>query len=398
MSSEKIYSKPGLFGKAILYNDKGQVIGSGTPMPSGTTVYTDTGGNYMGKSFSGPGGSSNLAGADGSVAKGRGGYPGGVTKYVRNDVKPESAGSERAGIGTAKPAGLLSFLRKTPQAKPAPEADFIKAENYDLSKTPQGWFISKYTGADVQRLSIPGVISGKPIAGINENAFFGRESLEDVSVPDGVEVIRFAAFAFCRNLKRIHLPDTLKELGSRASGEKTGAFGVFREARALCEINLPDSLTCIGPGAFLGCSGLQTLNLPDGITKIGDAAFKNCLSLTSVHLPKSITEIPDSAFVGCIRLKQVYIPKGVVRIGSSAFMACKELERIYIPDTVTVFGRSDERDGVPHLDYTIFDQCRRLRIRCRPGSAAHRLLRQTRIRCSFLVAWPETEPVYHERN
>ena len=41
MSSKKVYSKPGLFGKTILYNDKGQVIGSGTPISSKTTVYTD---------------------------------------------------------------------------------------------------------------------------------------------------------------------------------------------------------------------------------------------------------------------------------------------------------------------------------------------------------------------
>lgn len=250
MSNKKVYSKPGLFGKTILYNDKGQVIGSGTPMSSGTTVYTDTSGNYMGKSYSGSGSSSNLVSSDGSVAKGRGGYPGGVTKYVGKDEKPESTGSGSTETESAKPAGLFSFWRKTPQAKPVPEADFIKAENYDLSKTPQGWFISKYTGADVQQLSIPAVIAGKPIVGIHENAFYGRESLEDVLVPEGIEVIRFAAFAFCRNLKRVHLPDTLKELGSRASGEKTGTFGVFREARALCEINLPDSLTCIGPSAF----------------------------------------------------------------------------------------------------------------------------------------------------
>ena len=393
MSNKKVYSKPGLFGKTILYNDKGQVIGSGTPISSKTTVYTDTSGNYMGKSYSGSGSSSNLVGADGSVAKGRGGYPGGVTKYVGKDEKPVSTGSGSTETESAKPAGLFSFWRKTPQAKPVPEPDSIKAENYNLSKTPQGWFINKYTGADVQQLSIPAVIAGKPIVGINENAFYGRDALEDVLVPEGIEVIRFAAFAFCQNLKRVHLPDTLKELGSRASGEKTGTFGVFREDRALCEINLPDSLTCIGPSAFFNCTSLQMLHLPDSITEIGDMAFKNCLSLRSVHLPEAIREIPRNAFTGCLCLKQIYIPKGVERIESSAFMACKALERVYIPDTVTSFGMSTQRNGVPHLDYTIFDQCRRVRVYCRPASAAHLLLRRTRIKHSLLVSWPETEPL-----
>ena len=393
MSDKKVYSKPALFGKTILYNDKGQVIGSGTPISSKTTVYTDTSGNYMGKSYSGSGSSSNLVGADGSVAKGRGGYPGGITKYVGKDEKPASTGSGSTETETGKSGGLFSFWRKKAQAKPAPEPDFIKAEDYDLSKTPQGWFINKYTGADVQQLSIPAVIAGKPIVGINENAFYGRDALEEVLVPEGIEVIRFAAFAFCQNLKRIHLPDTLKELGSRASGEKTGTFGVFREDRALCEINLPDSLTCIGPSAFFNCTSLQMLHLPDSITEIGDMAFKNCLSLRSVHLPEAIREIPRNAFTGCLCLKQIYIPKGVERIESSAFMACKALERVYIPDTVTSFGMSTQRDGVPHLDYTIFDQCRRVHIYCRPASAAHLLLRRTRIKHSLLVSWPETEPL-----
>ena len=393
MSDKKVYSKPGLFGKTILYNDKGQVIGSGTPISSKTTVYTDTSGNYMGKSYSGSGSNSSLVGADGSVAKGRGGYPGGVTKYVGKDEKPVSTGSGSTETETGKSGGLFSFWRKKPQAKPVPEPDSIKAEDYDLGKTPQGWFINKYTGADVQQLSIPAVIAGKPIVGINENAFFGRDALEDVLVPEGIEVIRFAAFAFCRNLKCVHLPDTLKELGSRASGEKTGTFGVFREDRALCEINLPDSLTCIGPSAFFNCTSLQMLHLPDSITEIGDMAFKNCLSLRSVHLPEAIREIPRNAFTGCLCLKQIYIPKGVERIESSAFMACKALERVYIPDTVTSFGMSTQRDGVPHLDYTIFDQCRRVHIYCRPASAAHLLLRRTRINHSLLVSWPETEPL-----
>ena len=393
MSDKKVYSKHGLFGKTILYNGKGQVIGSGTPISSKTTVYTDTSGNYMGKSYSGSGSSANLVGLDGSVAKGRGGYPGGVTKFVGKDEKPVSTGSGSTETESAKPAGLFSFWRKTPQAKPVPEPDSIKAENYTLSKTPQGWFINKYTGADVQQLSIPAVIAGKPIVGINENAFYGRDALEDVLVPEGIEVIRFAAFAFCQNLKRVHLPDTLKELGSRASGEKTGTFGVFREDRALCEINLPDSLTCIGPSAFFNCTSLQMLHLPDSITEIGDMAFKNCLSLRSVHLPEAIREIPRNAFTGCLCLKQIYIPKGVERIESSAFMACKALERVYIPDTVTSFGMSTQRNGVPHLDYTIFDQCRRVRVYCRPASAAHLLLRRTRIKHSLLVSWPETEPL-----
>ena len=382
MASEKVYSKPGPFGKTILYNDRGEVIGSGSTNRSGTTIYTDTNGNFLGKSYSGSGDSTNLAGPGGSVAKGRGGYPGGVTKFVYNDERTESAGSGNNEARAAKPASrLFSFRNKKSEPEPArnPETAFIEQQSYRLAETPQGWFISECKGADVRQLTIPSRINGKSIVGIDTDTSWGRKNLEELIIPEGIEYIRYGAFAYSQNLKRVQLPSTLKELGSTPPG-KNAAVGVFCYARNLREINLPDSLTCIGPSAFRGCWSLQTLRIPDSVTEISNRAFAGCVALSSIRLSKNIKEIPDYAFSGCGSLKQICIPDGVERIGTGAFESCTRLERVYIPASATSFGMSGMLDGGYHLDYTLYDALLKVKIYYVPNSFMHKLLMETRLK------------------
>lgn len=45
-------------------------------------------------------------------------------------------------------------------------------------------------------------------------------------------------------------------------------------------INIPDSVTSIGNGAFSDCKSLLNINIPNGVTNIGQGAFKNCGSLS----------------------------------------------------------------------------------------------------------------------
>lgn len=42
-------------------------------------------------------------------------------------------------------------------------------------------------------------------------------------------------------------------------------------------INIPDSVTSIGNGAFSDCKSLLNINIPNGVTSIGDSVFVNCI-------------------------------------------------------------------------------------------------------------------------
>jgi uncharacterized protein YjdB len=59
---------------------------------------------------------------------------------------------------------------------------------------------------------------------------------------------------------------------------------------------IPASVTSIGYGAFLGCSGLTSISIPDSVTDIGDVAFAYCSDF-SISIPNSVISI-ENAFEG----------------------------------------------------------------------------------------------------
>ena len=82
--------------------------------------------------------------------------------------------------------------------------------------------------------------------------------------------------------------------------------------------------------------------IPNGVTAIDRGAFIGGTNLKSVHIPETVQEIGESAFNGCDALTTVMLPRGVKRIGDFAFYS-NNLEEIFIPATV-------ERIGTPILN------------------------------------------------
>ena len=76
--------------------------------------------------------------------------------------------------------------------------------------------------------------------------------------------------------------------------------------------NLPESVTQIGRGAFLGCKSLASITLPASVTQIGQCAFYGCTSLASITLPESVTQIGMGAFRDCTSLLTLSIPSATV--------------------------------------------------------------------------------------
>ena len=72
-------------------------------------------------------------------------------------------------------------------------------------------------------------------------------------------------------------------------------------------ITIAEGVTSIGEHAFRDCSSLTTITLPEGVTGIGEYAFYGCSSLTAIDIPESVTSIGTYAFYGCDELSAVYI-------------------------------------------------------------------------------------------
>ena len=172
------------------------------------------------------------------------------------------------------------------------------------------------------------------------------------SIPEGYTSV--ASCCFCRSssaesdyykyLKKVHLPSTIKKIGSSAFNNCTG----------LEEINIPSACKVIESNAFYNCVSLKEITIPKGIEKIGEGAFgkksnnsyssedeeEEVPSILVAKFADGITEIPDSIFYsgyyssGKTLLKKIIIPEGVKVIGESAFKNLDVVEPIVIPESV----------------------------------------------------------------
>lgn len=162
-------------------------------------------------------------------------------------------------------------------------------------------------------------------------------------------VIQRHAFEYCREIKNLYLPPTLKEIGMYA----------FCGCTSLATISMPSNeqnLT-LGSSVFSSCTSLTSISLPESVKTIPAGCFSGCRSLTSIKLPEKLETIEGrwigsdwdkGAFGGCISLSSITLPKNITYIGDCAFYRCENLIQITCnslipPETggATFFNMSD---------------------------------------------------------
>ena len=178
---------------------------------------------------------------------------------------------------------------------------------------------------DAVSIEIPPEIEGLPVAKIGYEAFWWCKNLKSITIPDSVKSIDDRAFLDCESLTSITIPNSVVSVGDYA----------FYNCESLASITLPDSITSIGIAAFYRCYSLTSITIPNGVTSIGGQAFYMCSSLTSITIPDSVTSIGANAFEDCSYLTSVTIPDSVISIGDGAFWGCEGLTSITIPESVT---------------------------------------------------------------
>ena len=92
----------------------------------------------------------------------------------------------------------------------------------------------------------------------------------------------------------------------------------------MTELTLPDTLTHIGYAAFYNCKNLEKVNMGKGVKVLERSAFNNCSKLEEVLLPEGLIEIGERAFRNTA-LHDIYIPSSVVIIADDAFDGCEGL-------------------------------------------------------------------------
>ena len=152
------------------------------------------------------------------------------------------------------------------------------------------------------------------------------------------------AFAGCRSLTSITIPNSVVLIGQRAF-EETGLTSVIMPekldvsmAYIYITINNVDYHVLTGKDVSIAgkdecvvdliISSTVTAGNTFSVTSIEEEVFAECTNLTSVTIPNSVTSIGYEAFSGCTSLKSVLIPSSVTSIGENAFYGCTKLTKV----------------------------------------------------------------------
>ncbi|EJK45474.1 hypothetical protein THAOC_35908 [Thalassiosira oceanica] len=253
--------------------------------------------------------------------------------------------------------GLLSIsLRKyvstaSPQRGPPPDLteseSKIRLTMGDQLLYEGGWKVEEELRSKVTRVRVAPQV--KKIPG---HAFFLCDKLIELQLNEGLQVIEEFAFEGCESLQNVAVPATLIELGRRAfarcsdlielqlkEGVQVIGADAFHNCRALKNVTLPSSAIELRRGAFANCKALLEVNLNEGLQIIGDDAFYSCAALRSVTVPSTVTVLGESAFAYCSDLNELQLNEGLLVIGKRAFAECMALRSMTIPATVTELGQ-----------------------------------------------------------
>ncbi len=209
------------------------------------------------------------------------------------------------------------------------------------------WFVG-YFGHETT-VEVPASVNNEPCTTLNKYAFYGKNKLLQISLPDSLTTIGDNAFYGCHRLTSFALPESASTIGSNA----------FGECYRLVEVYNKSSKSITAGSSENGGIALYALNVyeTEGGTKLatqGDFVFyvnEGTASLVGYLGNESTAEMPSSidgttctyvnqyAFYGCEWLTSVKISSGVTSMGGYVFSNSPLLETLtFEGDSFTTIG------------------------------------------------------------
>ena len=198
-----------------------------------------------------------------------------------------------------------------------------------------------------QQISWFGYIFGAGSYGVNGT--YMPESLETVTLTDGLTTIYTGGFAYCTGLETINVPYSVSVLFPHAFAFTNAKYELTNTITAIDDIGeqkvnrghfgsgltgkliLAPGTTEIGESTFQSVRCITEVVLPDSVSIIGNRAFWMCGSLTSITLPAALTTIDEMAFWECYGLYCIYNNSSLSLIpGDSGYAGLAEHAKIII--------------------------------------------------------------------
>ncbi len=183
---------------------------------------------------------------------------------------------------------------------------------------------------NIKKMTLPASVKKIGSAGVSGTHFIQVEkNNKNFKSKNGVLFSRDGKTLVCYPNKKkggtYKIPKGVKTIGSYSfsSNDGWGDDNLY-----LKKLIMPDSVTVVKKGAFVGAKKLKTVRFSKKLKRIEEDAF--CCNLTSIKLPNSIEYIGKYAF-NCDEMKRtIIIPKNVKNLGYHAFTNAHHVKKIVV--------------------------------------------------------------------
>lgn len=192
----------------------------------------------------------------------------------------------------------------------------VAEDKLNIKEIPSGTFKDTI----IVEITIPDTVER-----IGKNAFSGILTLNTVTINiDTARLISIGetAFANCTNLKAFTISKNVEAMGD-------GAFSGCISLKTVT-FSTANKIEYIADGGFENCLALTTINMPNTVRDIRSKAFYNCGCLTGGEtlLPTSLELLGISAFEGAVSINNIVIPEKVEKIADKTFKSCYMLTTV----------------------------------------------------------------------
>lgn len=170
---------------------------------------------------------------------------GGLTKTIIDDGTSEDPNAQQVFFGTFN--GVSDEVETPASGTLTIDGDCVGFAVGAFTKASKGT-TSRYGG-------IRAVADFGNVTFIPAYAFYGCESMTNITIPDGITKIPEWVFGYCKGLTSITIPNTVTEIGVRTFSYNT----------ALESITIPDSVNSISQFAFGDCSALASVTFENTV-------------------------------------------------------------------------------------------------------------------------------------
>lgn len=232
----------------------------------------------------------------------------------------------------------------------------------------------------LQRMSgVEEIVLGDGITELDLSSFLGNSQLKKITFGAGIEYIDPILFNDLFLLDNIQISKdntNYSDINGVLTSKDQSVLIFYPQGYPGTSYTLPNEITTIKEGAFIGASNLNTINITDKVTNIEAGAFANVPSLAQISVdqnnayytvnegilyskdlsillcvptaypiqkyisPAKLVEIGTFAFIGNAEIQEVSLTDNVKKIGAGAFGFCTGLKKLILGKNIESIGES----------------------------------------------------------